>query len=166
MIILATPACVAVLPASVAAERRAALPASSLFVTPLAAAAEQDLINLVGIAEPRTPWPRQMRHTIAPTLCLIGDDPTGLDGLGGPDAWRCACKLGAWAQAVIVHGAGGEASHYEMAVQATFLMRRVVLIETTSLHAPAWAARIDCPRTLMILPNGGPHPLQHRGTVH
>ena len=166
MIIIATPARVAVLPAAVAAERRAALPASSLFVTPLAAAAEQDLIDLVGIAEPRTPWPRQMRHTVAPTLCLIGDDPAGLDGLGGPDAWRCACKLGAWAQAVIVHGAGGEAAHYQAAVQATLYMRRVVFVETTSVHAAAWVERIGCPRTLVFLPNDGPHPVQHRGTVH
>jgi hypothetical protein len=166
MIIVATPDRVAVLPAAVAAERRAMLPSFFLFVAPLALPAERDVIDLVAIADPKTPWPRQMRHTAAPTVCLIGDDPGTPGGMGGPDAWRCARKLGAWARAVIVHGAGGEAAHYQAAVDAALLVNRVVFIETTSAHAKAWAERIGCPRTLLILPESGPHPVITGEMVH
>ena len=166
MIILACPGQVVVLPSAIATARRAQLPPSCQFVSPLAEPAERDVIDLVAIVDPRTPWPKQMRHTEHPTVCLIGDDPGGPDGLGGPDAWRCACKLQGWAEAAIVHACGGEARHYVAGFQATLLMRRVVFIETTSLHAAAWVERIGCPRTLVFLPNDGPHPVLHRGTVH
>jgi hypothetical protein len=166
MIIVATPSRVAVLPSDFAAERRAALPSTFLFVSPLARPAEQNLIDLVCIADPKTPWPKQMRHTAGPTVALIGDDPGTPNGMGGPDAWRCARKLGAWAQAAIIHGAGGEAAHYQAAVDAALLVQRVLFIETTSAHAKAWAERIGCPRTLLILPRSGPHPVITGETVH
>lgn len=167
MIVVATPARVAVLPAGLATKIRMGMPDGFGFVTPLAIPAETGLINLVGIADPRTPWPKQMRQTTHPTVLLIGDDPGTPDGQGGPTAWRCAAKIGGWAQAAIVHGAGGEAAHYRFAVGAALRFGRVVLIETTSRHAEAWAAWIDCPRTLAILPRTGPHPLPApRGTVH
>ena len=159
MIIVATPARVAVLPSALSARLRAGLPAGYGFVAPLVIPAENGAIDLVGITDFRTPWPKQMRETSHPTVLLIGDDPGGPNGAGGPDAWRCACKIGGWAQAVFVHGAGGEDEHYRAAVAAALKVSRVAFIETTSRHAAGWAERIGCPRTLLILPRTGPHPV-------
>ncbi len=123
------------MPASVAARIRAGMPAGYQFMDPLSIPAETDVIDLVAIADPRTPWPRQMRDITSPTVLLIGDDPGSPNGLGGPDAWRCSHKIGQWAQAAIVHGSGGDAQHYRFAVTAALTFRRVVFIESTARHA-------------------------------
>jgi hypothetical protein len=119
------------------------------------------MIDVVAIADPSTPWPRQLKHSRRPTVVLLGDDPGTPDGMGGPDAWRCTVKLARWVRAVLVHGAGGAPEHYAEAVRACRKVGRVALIETTSRHAHAWVNRIGCPRTLLILPKTGPHPLAH-----
>ena len=161
MIIAASTAGCGIIPASVAMAIRARYASTHGFMGPLAVPAEQDLIDLVGIAEPEAPWPRQLKHSRRPTVVLVGDDPGVPNGMGGPDAWRCTAKLSRWARAVLVHGAGGEAEHYAAAVLACRKVGRVALIETTSRYAKAWADRIGCPRTLLILPTTGPHPLVH-----
>ena len=107
-----------------------------------------------------------MRHTTRPTVLLVGDDPGGPNGLGGPDAWRCSSKVGIWAQAAVVHGAGGDPQHYRFAVAAALTFGRVVFIESTACHALAWADRIGCPRTLTILPRDGLHPVENKEVVH
>ena len=159
MIIGASSAGCAVIPASVSMAIRASMANSHGFMGPLAVPAEADLIDLVGIADPETPFPRQLKHSRRPTVVLLGDDPGLPDGMGGPDAWRCTEKLRRWVRAVLVHGAGGEAEHYAECVRAARKVGRVALIETTSRHAQAWARRLACPRTLLILPSMGPHPL-------
>ena len=166
MIILATPSEVRVMPPDLAARIRAGMPPDARFMDPLSIPAETNVIDLVAIADPRTPWPRQMRHTTSPTVLLIGDDPGSPSGQGGPDAWRCSSKIGGWAQAVVVHGSGGDAQHYRLAVGAALMLKRVAFIESTSLHALAWAERIGCPRTLTVLPRDGLHPVESRETVH
>jgi hypothetical protein len=138
--------------------RRGYAPAQRFF-DPLAAPAEADLIDLVAFAEPETPWPGQIKHLRRPTVVLVGDDPGGPFGLGGPEAWQCTSKLSRWLRAVIIHGAGGEPEHYAAAVRAARKVGRAALIETTSAHALKWRARLDCPRTLMILPSVGAHPV-------
>jgi hypothetical protein len=138
---------------------RARYSPSHAFIAPLAVPAEQDLIDLVGIADPATPWPTRIKHATRPTVILIGDDPGAPDGMGGPDAWRCTRSLGRWARGVLVHGTGGQAAHYAGAVRAARQLGRVALIETTSVHAQAWAERLNCRRTLLLLPRSGSHPL-------
>jgi hypothetical protein len=135
------------------------------FSAPLAAPAEANIIDLLAIADPATAWPRWMKHARKATAVLIGDDPGGPDGQGGPDAWQCLDKLSRWARAVIVHAAGGEPEHYAEAVRATLKVGRVAMIETTSTHAQAWSARMNCPRTLLILPRGGAHPVESDAEV-
>ena len=61
---------------------------------------------------------------------------------------------------------GGEADHYRSAVLATVAVQRLAFIETTSARAAEWAAFLGCPRTLLIIPPGGAHPVAgHRETV-
>jgi len=146
------------LPASLARTIRGNLPASHQFVRTLSAPAEGDVIDLVGIADPAAPWPRMMKHPRRPTVALIGDDPGAPGGMGGPQAWRCATKLSRWAHAVIVHAAGGQPEHYAEATRAALCVGRVAMIETTMTHARAWAERMNCRRTLLILAREGLHP--------
>ncbi len=159
MIILAAPGGCSVLPARLSRKIRDNLPPYFGFMGPLAAPAEGDVIDVLAIADPATPWPRHMKKSRTPTVALLGDDPGCEGGYGGPDAWACANKLGRWARAVLVHGAGGEAQHYAEATRAALKVGRVALIETTSANARAWALRLNCPRTLMILPRDGLHPI-------
>jgi hypothetical protein len=162
MIRLALPHACVDLPASQSRAIRAALPTDHSFINPLAAPAEGDIIDLLALALPNARWPSEMKHTRKPTVAIGGDDPGGPEGMGGPDAFRCTRQLSRWARSVIVHAAGGEPEHYAMAVQAVLKVGRVALIETTSMHAKAWAKRMNCPRTLLILPKDGPHPLPQK----
>lgn len=92
-----------------------------------------------------------------PVLVLIGDDDNASTG---PAGWNCACRLPWWARAAIVHGTGGEAAHYELAVAATLLHRRLVMVETNSAHIPDWTALFlnRVPLLTIQPPDAGPHP--------
>jgi hypothetical protein len=129
------------------------------FVKPLARLAEADIIDLLGFAIPAAPFPKHLKRSAKPTVALIGDDPGAPEGMGGPNAWLCAHWLSKWARAVIVHASGGEPEHYAAACQAALRVGRVAMIETTSMHAKAWAERLRCSNTLMILPKDGLHPV-------
>jgi hypothetical protein len=159
MIIAAAPSGCGIVPASVAREIRNSLASTHGFINPLAVPAEADIIDLVAIADPSTPWPKRIKLLRRPTVLMLGDDPGSPDGMGGPDAWRCLPQLKRWVRGVIVHGAGGQPEHYAEAVRAARRLGRVAMIESTSKHAVAWARSIGCPRTLLILPRGGLHPL-------
>ncbi len=159
MIYLASQAGCTALPASVARMIRGNLPQSHQFIRTLAAPAEGDVIDLVGIADPAAPWPRAMKRTRRPTVVLLGDDPGAPGGMGGPEAWQCAAKLSRWARAVLVHAAGGQPEHYAEATRAALCVGRVAMIESTMTHARAWAERMNCSRTLLILAREGLHPL-------
>jgi hypothetical protein len=109
------------------------------------------------------------RQSGRPTCVMIGGDP----GYGQPDhppsAWACAKRLKYWCQngGAIVHGAAGNADHYREGAAATVLLRRVAFIECTSAQAPAWNTFLGCPRTLVIVPERGPHPVPDPvGSVH
>jgi hypothetical protein len=51
-----------------------------------------------------------------------------------PDADR----LMKWARRVMIHAMGGEAAHYQLAVDAARNHGRVLLIETRTAHEVAW----------------------------
>lgn len=89
-----------------------------------------------------------------------------LNGDGGgpaePDAFPQTRRLLRWARFVMLHGAGGEAFHYECAAEAARQTGQVLVAETTAAALPAWVALklATAPRTpgLVIEPRG-PHPI-------
>jgi hypothetical protein len=144
----------------------AVLPPEYNFNLPMARAAVADEIDVFGFGCPDARWPgRTLRLATRPTILLIADDPGTPNGQGGPTAWTCTDALSRWCNAVMIHASGGEAAHYAEAVRAARLVGRLALIETTTLHAKAWASAINCPNTLLILPRDGEHPVA-KGTVH
>jgi hypothetical protein len=131
---------------------------------PLFRAAADGLIALVSIEAPTIPWPSLLIEKQLRPICVrIGGDP----GVGHPDpspsAWVCAQRLRYWCRATVVHAAGGELDHYRYAVAATVQFGRLALIETTSGRAREWVQFLKCPRTLVILPRDGVHPVPPKG---
>lgn len=76
------------------------------------------------------------RHPRPLVVVLAGDG----GGPAEPDAFPQARRLLRWARFIILHGTGGEASHYALAAEAAIQARRVLLVETTSAALPAWFA--------------------------
>ncbi len=85
----------------------------------------------------------------------------------GPDAFPQAARLLRWCGFVMLHAAGGQAEHYEIAATAAAAVGRVVIAETGSDHLAAWnALRLRCasgtPATIVKVPEGqGGHPVLH-----
>jgi hypothetical protein len=78
--------------------------------------------------------------------------------------------LAQWARAALVHGAAGEAAHYELALVAAHGCRRVLIIETDSAHVAAWCRALGDGRRMPLLcivpPDGRAHPTPPaRGTL-
>jgi hypothetical protein len=139
------------------------LPVAFRFIGPMLAAVIAHDLDVFAIGEPAARWPcRRARLSDRPTVALVGDDPGAARGLGGPGAWQCTAAIRRWCNAAIVHAAGGEPHHYREAVLAALLVGRVAFIETTSANAQAWAERLACPATLLILPREGAHPIDNR----
>lgn len=163
MIYAAEPSGIIPLPPGAAQEAFDRLPSDCAFAKALVLPADAGMVDLICITDPRTALPlRHLRLSSQPTVILIGDDPGPVWVLGGPTAWRCSSKIGGWCKGAIVHAAGGTAEHYAEAVRGALLVGQLVLVETTSRHAAAWAACVRCPTTLMIMPSDGPHPIDTR----
>jgi len=128
---------------------------------PLFRAAADGVLALVRVEDVSTPWPEWLieRNQHRPICFMVGADP----GFGHPDpapaAWACALRLRDWCHAAIVHGAVGNAAHYRDAAASTLILRQLAFIETTSARAADWYAFLRCPRTLVIVPTTGVHPL-------
>ena len=89
---------------------------------------------------------------------------TGSIGAQPAGAWpsvRCAGPT-----ALLLHGAGAELQHYEAAIQAAEMGRRVLVIECSSAMLEAWVPLVRAaphrPSTMVIVPRGGVHPLPLR----
>lgn len=134
---------------------------------PLFAAVAAKRIAVVSFLNPAGAWNEAaFKRLTRPVVVLIVDDPDIGEGVAlGPDQWPLARRLAYWARMVIVHGAEGEAQHYRAAVEAAERYRRVALVETSAAMAMAWGAFLRHPRTLMILPCDGQHPVA-KGTRH
>jgi hypothetical protein len=134
---------------------------------PLFRAAADGLLALVRIESTSAHWPTSLieRNQRRPICFMLGGDP----GFGHPDPapaeWACADGLRDWCHAAIIHGAAGEADHYRDAAASTMILRRLAFIETTSARAADWHAFLHCPRTLVIVPTTGVHPLPERPEV-
>ena len=111
-------------------------------------------------------WVRLTKHR--PAVALIGDDD-GLDR--GPDGWPQARRAVGWARAVMLHAAGAELYHYEVAIVAAELTQRMLIVECCSATLPAWVDIVQNaahrPKCLIIQPPDGTHPIpDNRGTMH
>ena len=104
-----------------------------------------------------------MRRTPKPMLLWIGDDD---EQSTGPDGWRAALPATRWARAALIHAAGGETAHYAAAVAGAILTGRLLLVETSITHAPAWAKLLPGKSALCIMPKTGQHPIDMRETRH
>jgi hypothetical protein len=95
-----------------------------------------------------------------PSVLLIGDDD-GMDR--GPAGWPGVEKAITWGRWFLLHGAAAERHHYELAIAAAHLHRRVVVIECSSATMPAWQAIVaKAPNRvgwLGIKPRAGSHPI-------
>lgn len=92
----------------------------------------------------------------------------GADGLcpEAPDAFPQSRRIMRWAAWILLHGAGGEAWHYGLAVEAAALLRRALIVETTGAALPAWVAlkgevARETPGFIVQVPPGKPaHPCE------
>jgi hypothetical protein len=120
-------------------------------------------IGLTIVFDHRFAWtPRSIKSKL-PVIVLISDDS---GDSRDPAEWRAAVSAIAWARSAIVHGTGGQVSHYKEAVLAAELSGRCLFVETNSTHAPAWAAAIqprEVPCLLIRPPNGSVHPVGASG---
>ena len=92
-----------------------------------------------------------------PAITLIPDD----DYLNrGPAGWIVAERAVRWAANILLHCAGAELFHYEAAVQAVQLSRRLLFIESNTTTAEAWTDLIGAAHkrknTTVTWPRGGP----------
>jgi len=106
-------------------------------------------------------WARVTKHR--PAVALIGDD----DGFNrGPCGWAQARRAVAWSRKVLLHGAGAELFHYELAVMSAELTYRTLIIECCTATMYGWIELVRAaphrPSTLIITPGDGPHPLPVR----
>ncbi len=103
--------------------------------------------------------PEEMAPIGKPAVVVIGDDD---DMATGPAGWPGTRRLlRYWASGALIHAAGGEASHYEVAIGWAQQLRRVVIVETSSTYAEDWMATLPAQTAkLLIWPTGGAHPIQ------
>jgi hypothetical protein len=95
-----------------------------------------------------------------PAIVLVPDDDYRNRG---PAGWQVAERAVHWASNILLHAAGAELFHYEAAVQAVQLTRRLLFIESNTTTAERWVDLIDAAQkrknTTVIWPSGGPHPI-------
>ena len=140
----------------VACARLASMRAPQL---PLYRAAADGRVRIINVCAADAAWPTAMiAKSTGPTAVVVGADQGAGDD-PGPHKWRAAKGLRRWCAAAIVHGAGGETGHYRLAVDAAETFQRLALIECTADQVQPWTAFLGCPRTLMIVPRDGVHPV-------
>ena len=95
-----------------------------------------------------------MRREMKPTVFLYRDDFGPCLGSGSFNLWPDTMRqLREWVAkgAVVINQGGAAQYHYESVVAVAKEVRRVILIETSPC-ASAWESKLDCPRTLILLP--------------
>lgn len=91
-----------------------------------------------------------------PVVIVIGDDDYASTG---PAGWACTEAVANYASAAVVHGAGATASTYKMAIVNALAVGKVVLVETSSAYADAWAEAFARMPTIVIAPPERAHPV-------
>jgi hypothetical protein len=136
---------------------------------PLLLAAQNDMIGLLMRSPAFPTWPTAvMRRFAGPAVVLIGDDPASGEGASlGPDEWTCLLQVKSWAPvSALICASGADSAHYQMAVLAALIHRRVIIVETASRHGIAWCNAIGCANTLAFMPRDGEHPIVADRVVH
>jgi hypothetical protein len=121
---------------------------------------------LIWITAQTAAWPQQQiaRAGTRPVLVIIAAD-MGEDRDPDPHQWRCGPELRSWTRAAIVHASGGAPQHYRSACAMAEQVGRCAIIECTPRTASAWVRLVACPRTLLIYPNDGQHPVPAQGAM-
>ena len=98
-----------------------------------------------------------------PAIALIGDD----DGIGcGPAGWPSAGLAVRWARAILLHATGAELWHYEGAILAAQNVRRLLIVECTSVGLDEWTSFIQAvPHPPGILTMAPPPGQRHPATI-
>lgn len=109
-------------------------------------------------------WARSTKDR--PAVALIGDD----DGFErGANGWTQAHRAVAWARSILIHGAGAEPFHYELAIISAELTHRMLVIECGTATVGGWIELVKAaphrPSTLIITPREGVHPVAVRREV-
>lgn len=131
--------------------------------TPLFYAAASGLITLAFFHHPEAEFPRKLlKPTKRPLIVLVGDDPPErFSHAIGPEPWMLRPGLSTWEpRFAVVHGTGAHQQQYREMVQAALIMHRLLVVETGSAEALAWASALGglCP-TSVWLPTTGTHPV-------
>lgn len=79
----------------------------------------------------------------------------------GPESWPSARAAFRWAKKIVIHASGGTEQHYEAAIKAALICRRVLLVESSARAAPKWMALTDDtkPVLLIVPPPDSVHPI-------
>lgn len=115
-------------------------------------------INLVQIDREAAAPIRCMEQFSRPVICVIGDDDYQATG---PAGWNATRRLLYWARGAMIHGTGGDAATYQLAIQMALVRRRFLLIECDSARAEQWGDVLLKRRIPFIglRPSDGVHPL-------
>jgi len=136
-----------------------AIAAASLhapWAVPMFRAVRDGLINLAQPQRDALITEAMLAQSSRPLIVLVSDDDYESTG---PQGWACTQTLQSWGRGAIVHGAAGEAAHYELAVTGALAVRRFVIIECNSAHQKSWEAEIATRMsTLSIRAREGLHP--------
>jgi hypothetical protein len=125
----------------------------------VARAVAAGLIGLVDVERGASFPPELRKPPKRPLLAIIGDDDFAATG---PAGFPCAKRFSYWSRATMVHGAGAEAEHYALAVEATLALQQVLLVETSADFIAEWRRFLGDGKLAPILevrPRNGQHPL-------
>ena len=130
------------------------------FKLPLYRAVGDRIINLSQPARDAMPPFKELERAGLPAVVLVSDDDYASTG---PAGWAASNRLRYWLRGAMLHGTGGKEADYLTAVVMAQACRRLVLIETDSLHLEAWAdlirsAPVVIPAILLRPSRPGPHP--------
>ena len=78
-----------------------------------------------------------------PTVIILSGDPDFPTPAPPPEAFRNVRRYLAWAASIVVHATGGRREHYAAVAAAVPVMRRVLLIETSTTQEDAWMALVQ-----------------------
>ena len=104
---------------------------------------------------------RLLKQQTKPTLVVIGDDDYQSTG---PAGWQNAAALMRWCSRTVLHGSGADVATYRGIADVTAQVGRMLLVETSFEHLPAWVELAKDKPALVIVPQEGRHPIE--GTMH
>ena len=101
---------------------------------------------------------KALEQAVRPVVVVLGDDDYHSTGPAGWLSWR---RLKYWARTALVHATGADAQSYSLAVAMALLVPKVLLIETDTAHARAWADALYKQRikAIGLVPPSGAHPV-------